>query len=286
MQKTMSVYNPVPERLRVCSGSFLKTVAVVTMLIDHIGAGIVYPLLASGFSLFSFSRNESILIYRLLRMIGRTAFPIFCFLLVEGFFHTKNRLRYFLNLFVFALLSEIPFDLALIPANEWSNTLNVSEALRTNLLVYAKDQNVYCTLFIGLLVIWAIDAVFVRCGREAANRETLRIPAYVIGALLSFLAVLAGYFASDALYTDYSHKGVILIVVLYLLYRIRPLAAGAGYAYISVFGTNEIWSLPGFVLMLLYNGKRGYIKGSLKYAFYAFYPVHLALIYVVRTFLL
>lgn len=283
---TPVVYNPVPERMRPFSGSFLKTVAVITMLIDHIGAGIVYPMLYNGMNVFSLSYNDSITFYRVLRMIGRTAFPIFCFLLVEGFFHTKNRKRYAMNLFLFALLSEIPFDLALIPANEFSHTLQVGEALRTNLDVYMKDQSVYCTLFLGFLVIWAIDTVFSRCALAAKDRPALRTPANLIGALLSFLIVLGGYFAADALYTDYDHKGIVLIVVLYLLYRIRPLALGAAYAYISLFGTNEIWSLPGFLLMLLYNGKRGYIRGNLKYAFYAFYPVHLLLIYVVRTFIL
>lgn len=272
--------------MRFCSGSFLKTVAVVCMLIDHIGAGIVYPLLYNNLPLFSLSYNESVLLYRLLRLIGRTAFPVFCFLLVEGFFHTKSKKRYFLNLFVFALVSEIPFDLALIPANEWSNTLNVGEALRTNLDVYAENQNVYCTLFLGFLVILLIDTCFARCASMSEKNPSLRTPAYVAGSLLAFLAVFAGCFAADVLYTDYDHKGVLLIVLFYLLYRIRPLALAASYVYISLFGYNEIWSLPGFVLELFYNGKRGYIKGALKYAFYAFYPVHLLAIYAVRTFLL
>ena len=282
----MPVFHPVPERMRFCSGSFLKTVAVITMLIDHIGAGIVYPMLLNGLTLFSLSFNESVLVYRILRIIGRTAFPIFCFLLVEGFFHTKNRKLYALNLFVFALLSEIPFDLALIPANEFSHTLQIGEALRTNTAVYLEDQSVYCTLFLGFLVIWAIEAAFAGCASVSKDRPSLRTPAYLAGALVSFLAVLAGYFAADVLYTDYDHKGVILIVIFYLLYRMRPLALGAAYVYISLFGHNEVFSLPGFVLMFFYNGKRGYIKGKMKYAFYAFYPVHLFLIYVIRTLLL
>lgn len=280
------VYNPVPARMRPFSGSCLKTVAVITMLIDHVGAGILYPMLANGLTLFSLPYNESVLLYRLLRMIGRTAFPVFCFLLTEGFFHTGSRRRYGGNLLLFALLSEIPFDLALVPANEFSHTLQVGEALRTNLGVYAKDQNVYWTLLIGYLVIWAIDSVTSIAASRAKENASLRMPAYLIAALVSFLAVIAGYFGADLLCTDYDHKGITLIVVLYLLRRIRPLALGAGYAYISLFGNNEIWSLPGFLLALCYNGKRGYIKGNLKYAFYAFYPVHLFMIYVVRTFIL
>ena len=272
--------------MRPFSGSFLKVVAVVTMLIDHIGAGIVFPMLMNGLPLFSLSFEDSVLVYRLLRMIGRTAFPVFCFLLVEGFFHTGNRKRYFASLVLFALLSEIPFDLALIPGNEISHTLQVDEALRTNLEVYSANQNVYCTLFIGLAAIRAIHGALGFAEARAPENRSLRIPYYLGACLVSFLAVVAACVAADLLCTDYGHTGVILIVVLYLLRRIRPLALGAAYTYISLFGNNEIWSLPGFLFMLFYNGKRGFIGGRMKYAFYAFYPVHLIIIYLVRTFIL
>lgn len=285
---TPVVYNPLPVRFRPFSGSVLKICAVVTMLIDHIGAGILYPFLLLQNAFFDLTREQSILVYRVFRGIGRTAFPIYCFLLVEGFFYTRNRLRYLLRLFVFALLSEIPFDLALIPGNATSHTLQAADALRSNLSVYLMDQNVFWTLFIGLAVIWLCDASFRYAARRSADRAHLRLPLYLAAALASFLAVLSGYYGADLLGTDYGHTGVVLIVVFYLLYRIRPLMLGAGYGYLTMMMPNEALALPGFLMMLFYNGKRGFIRGdrALQYFFYAFYPVHLMCIYVIRTFIL
>lgn len=122
------------------SGTALKTIACITMLIDHIGAscieaGILTPGLDSG----TLSRDtlSAYPLYRLdmvLRFTGRLAFPIFCFLLVEGFVHTHDVKKYVRRLFLFALISEVPFDLAFF---------------RTPFDPSA--QNVYWTLALGVL---------------------------------------------------------------------------------------------------------------------------------------
>ena len=122
------------------SGTALKTIACITMLIDHIGAscieaGILTPGLDSG----TLSRDtlSAYPLYRLdmvLRFTGRLAFPLFCFLLVEGFVHTHNVKGYLGRLVLFGLLSEVPFDLAFF---------------RTPFDFSA--QNVYWTLALGVL---------------------------------------------------------------------------------------------------------------------------------------
>ena len=258
------------------------------MLVDHIGAGILYPFLLWQNAFFDLTREQSILVYRIFRGIGRTAFPIYCFLLVEGFFYTRHRLHYLLRLCLFALLSEIPFDLALVPGNASSNSLRVPEALRSNFNVYIMNQNVFWTLSVGLAVIWLIDASFRYAARRTAEQAHLRLPLHLAAALVSFLAVLSGYYGADILRTDYGHTGVVLIVVFYLLYRIRPLMLVAGYGYLTMMMPNEALALPGVLMMLFYNGKRGFIRGNrgLQYFFYLFYPVHLTCLYVIRTFIL
>ena len=100
------------------SGSVLKWFAVITMVIDHFGASVLetYVMNVWGRSplgnLFSDHWNELLRVDRILRYIGRPAFPIFCFLLVEGFLHTRDVKKYAMRLGIFALISEIPFDLA------------------------------------------------------------------------------------------------------------------------------------------------------------------------------
>ena len=96
----------VPNNMKILSGSALKVIAMVTMVIDHVGG----HLTDHSIVLFSLG-NYQIRLFLLMRMIGRMAFPIFAFLLAEGFFHTRSRLKYGVSLLVFALISEIPWNL-------------------------------------------------------------------------------------------------------------------------------------------------------------------------------
>ena len=94
-------------RWKGLSGSTLKLIAIVSMLIDHVAAAVIVRVLYAGHW-----TEQLYQIYRVMRSVGRIAFPIFCFFLVEGFEHTRDRKKYALRLFLFALISEIPFDLA------------------------------------------------------------------------------------------------------------------------------------------------------------------------------
>lgn len=211
------------------SGSSLKIFAIIIMLIDHIGA-ILLPR------------------YHFLRYIGRLAFPIFCFLLVEGFFHTRNVKKYALRLGLFALISEIPFDLALfgIPFN----------------LLY---QNVFFTLFIGLLVLIGFE--------KFKSKLWLNFIIFILGMLLA-----------EICHVDYGCFGIIMIVLFYF-YRIHNnliiLTFGILLFSIMLGGSQPLCTLA-IIPISLYNGKRGI---SLKYLFYAFYPVHLLILYFISLFL-
>ena len=121
------------------SGSTLKLIAVFSMLVDHAGATVLRTLCHLP-SITAVPGRQTFFVsaYNLSRSIGRIAFPIFCFLLVEGFLHTRSAAKYAFRMLLFAVVSEIPFDLALKGA--W---------------YYPEKQNVYVTLLIGLLVlIW------------------------------------------------------------------------------------------------------------------------------------
>ena len=124
------------------AGSTLKLFAIITMLIDHTGAAVVGTIITLGnyrtadYELYGTLST----LYRLMRGIGRLAFPVFCFLLVEGFFHTRSVRKYCERLFLFALISEFPFDFALKPS-----------------AVFWNKQNVYFTLLISLICLWMLE---------------------------------------------------------------------------------------------------------------------------------
>lgn len=135
------------------SGSTVKMIAVAAMLIDHVAAALLtrviivrgYYEAAWNMQRFLEWTKENWLLFngmQLMRLIGRLGFPVFCFLLVEGFQKTRNIKKYAFRLGLFALISEIPFDLALA-GRVW----------------YSGYQNVYFTLLCGILALWAFSAI-------------------------------------------------------------------------------------------------------------------------------
>ena len=176
------------------SGSALKCIAMASMLTDHIGY-VLFPQ------------------YLILRMIGRLAFPIYCFLLVEGAMHTGNIRKYEIRLLAFALISELPFDYAFYGGIRW------------------ESQNVFFTLLFGVL---AIDLA-----QQSKNK-------LMVGLI----------------YDRKIWKQIIFAAENLVLY-------GVGIQACATFAV---------VPMLLYNGKKG---ASVKYLFYAFYPAHLLILYLI-----
>lgn len=118
-------------KIKFVSSAVLKYIAMVTMLIDHIGA--------SGLIFLMFNIGISMRMYYISRMIGRVAFPIYLFLLVEGFVHTKNIKKYIIRLTLFAILSEVPFDMAF-----WGGFVNM------------QHQNVMWSLLICVIMLCGI----------------------------------------------------------------------------------------------------------------------------------
>ncbi len=235
------------------SGSTLKKIAILSMLIDHTGAAVLRPLQRALPQSMETLRQLLTPGYTVSRAIGRIAFPIFCFLLVEGFCHTRSAVRYAGRLFLFALISELPFDFAL-----------------ANSLTDWHHQNVYFTLLIGLLVMMGVS-YFERLPAKNAPMHWLCL------AMQAAIAV-AGLYLAKYLYTDYGFKGVFLIEVLYFLRLDRRVQAIFGALAISW----ETWGPLGFVPVWFYNGKRG---KQMKYFFYWFYPAHLVVLGILKTML-
>lgn len=310
---------------RGISGSTIKIIAVAAMLIDHAAAAVlarylvggINEAMAAGSTRTWLEENAALYsVYNIMRAIGRLGFPIFCFLLVEGFQRTRSVKKYFLRLGIFALVSELPFNLAI--CGQWSN------------LGY---QNVYFTLALGLAALCAFG-FFVRCeGRPEKDLPVaVRIVFMVTGALsplayiimciqppedardmilvcvlalaatltiLLFYGVKRGLrrlqtacasltalalcmMAAELLRTDYAGMGVLTIAVMYLCRKRKALAMLSGCVVLTVMSLSELPAFFAILPIALYNGKRGL---RMKYFFYAFYPVHLLLLYVVAVLL-
>lgn len=231
----------LPRRFQILSGSALKMIAIITMLIDHTAAVLlsIYP---PAMTPLFYMGGKGYSVYRICRDVGRVAFPIFCFLLAEGFIHTRNRVRYGRNLFLFALISEIPWNFMF--SDTWT---------------YVK-QNVFFTLFLGYLGLCAFEYF-----RKMPWMQ-----------LLSLLALLL---AAVKLNADYGWKGYIFVLLIYLLRNEKAAQTVVGSCWLSY----EWKACFAFLSINMYNGERGFIRGKAsKYLFYAFYPVHIAVLVIIR----
>ena len=250
---------------RGLSSAVLKNIAVVTMLIDHIGAVIVIRLLIQKGLYGAVADQEAYIAwlgqnrgmygtYMAMRIIGRLAFPIYCFLLVEGFQRTHNVKRYFGRMLLFALISEVPFDLA-FSGRLWN----------------MQYQNVFFTLFIGLMVIAGLRLVDQRLSGSETWRKLAGVGLYAV-------IIAAGSVLALVLKTDYSFKGILAITVLYLFRSRRKAQIWAGVIAFLLMDGLEMIAALSFLLIWFYNGARGRQN---KYFFYFFYPAHLLLLWVI-----
>ncbi|MBE5864760.1 MAG: conjugal transfer protein TraX [Lachnospiraceae bacterium] len=225
----------------ISSGS-LKIIAIITMLIDHIGAAVVWRYLnfTGDWSLYS--------LYYAMRQIGRIAFPIYCFTLIEGLERTRHRGKYLGRMFAFALISEIPFDLA----------------FKSQIIEFAY-QNVFFTLAIALTAMIGLEWV-----REK-NQSPIR------QSVLNFLIIASAMILAYVMKTDYDCSGVCCILLMYFFRKNRKAELIVGYmAFLILLG--EWAAFPAFIALAFYRGRKGF---SAKYFFYGFYPVHLLILYVV-----
>lgn len=328
-----AVSEPLPQNQDVTeskkkgiSGSTIKLIAIIAMVIDHVAAVVLArQMIASGYldainsgiyeEVMGWLNDNMLLYYSydFMRTVGRLGFPIFCFLLVEGFMRTKNVKSYLLRMGVFALVSEIPFDLAM--TGSW---------------FHWGYQNVFFTLFLGLFTLcafaffekqvlskgWGIlvnttgallpAAYVTMCLANIAGVKRIGSILLGCGIICIFLAILilictkkygehkvqticadisvlmVVMYLADLLYTDYSGMGVLTIVVMYLFRKSKVKSMVAGCIVLTIMNFSEWFAFFSIIPVALYNGKRGL---RMKYFFYVFYPLHLLILYLLSYFM-
>lgn len=251
----------------ILTGAVLKNIACLTMFTDHFFAVLVFNYMTLHPVNGAWDPQIE-KVYRIGRDIGRISFVLFTYLIVEGFVYTRSRARYLLRLFLFALLSEIPFDLAFSgEVADWSG------------------QNIYWTLFLGVLMLtfWEYMGQY-----RGAWIPAIRLTVLVLSCVTAFLCAM-----------DYRFMGILLIFVFY---RTRgkslviQILAAASVMFFGTWGSNciryagtytviyllrfslrELYGLFAFALIFLYNGERG--RQLPKPFYYGFYPLHLLFLY-------
>lgn len=204
----------------------LKLIALATMLIDHYGA--------------IFQTGD--IIYRL---IGRLAFPIYAFLIVEGFTYTRDIKKYGIRLLLFALISEIPFDYAFFGGINW------------------KHQNIFFTLFLGILTLYFLEK----------KKDQTHLNKYLIVATMGLL--------SSLLMFDYGIIGIVYIASFYLTRefegkkRFTVIAAIMFLTNLSMTSFLQQFSILSLGLSYFYNGELGPRNRLVQVFFYIAYPLHL-----------
>ena len=231
----------------------LKLIATVTMLLDHIGATLVYSMYAAARTAGDAElANAVVPVYQALRIIGRIAFPIYCFLLVEGYHHTRDLKKYIGRLAIGMVLAEIPFDLAVSGCIDWTGS------------------SVMVTLLLGVLMMVGMDCM---------------------KGWMKLLAIPSFYGIAEALGTDYAGHGILLIAMLALTRGVpkEKLWRTLGFAVLLWFGATvdigpfevpmEMFALIGLIPMFLYEGKKHTRNKWVQWGFYLFYPVHLLVLW-------
>lgn len=210
-----------------------------------------------------------------LTCVGRIAFPIFAFMAVEGYFHTHNLKKYLLRMLIFAVISEVPFDL--MYGGTW---------------FYPVHQNVIWTLMMGLVGIHLMETV----------RKKKSTFVYI---LVSAIVVILGGLLGTLSMVDYYGIGVLTVFIFYFfrqrkwwcllgqmlaLYWVNVELLGGLMYPIRLFGTEFELCQQGLALLALlpiwlYRGRQGYHSKPFQYFCYAFYPIHMLVIVLVLNFI-
>ena len=234
------------------SSFVLKIIAALSMLCDHMGL-ILFPKVG------------------VLRIIGRLAFPLYAFCIAEGFRYTRNRLRYFLRVFILGSLCQIVYFF-------------VEDDLYLGILITFSFSIVLMALTECVKKAFRGEKSALSSGWEKISGRALSVGADKVLSLgLTLTAVVLLFILTSRVTVDYGFFGILLPVCTNLFDE-KPMRAAAFSACLLAVALSfrttfsvQYWSLLTIPLVCLYNGKPGRVR--MKYFFYIFYPAHLAILY-------
>lgn len=231
----------------------IKYIAVIAMLIDHVAVFFLAPGIAE-------ASTARIALYAAMRVIGRLTGPIMIFFLVEGFIHTSSRRKYGARLFVFGLLSQIPYVLS-----------------HYNKL-FAADFNVIITLFILFLMLTAVEKINNGFLNRAVVLALIAVTYWcdwgVIGPLMAWV------------FYQYHEDRKMQIQYYAAVCMIQLVSAATVLSMKGLHWYGELWQAGLFLVipfLIWYNGRPGSRSAFSRWIFYIVYPLHLLIIWLITA---
>lgn len=239
-------------KTKLLNRNFIKIIALVTMLIDHVGY-VLYGIVPYW-------------LYFVLRCIGRISFPLFAYFVAEGFYYTKNKIKYFITILIFALISQLPYSLLF---NGSTTMLNVLFTFLLSVVLMFTFDKLWRETFLELKIAFVV----------------------IVFAMFTFVSILLPLLFDITF--DYGFYGIMLTFAFYVFKFSKTEQIVSFvilliiYTLVNVIGTNitffsfiSIFSIFAIPFIILFNGEKG--KLNLKYIFYWFYPIHIAILYIIN----
>ena len=239
----------------------LKLLAIICMLLDHVA--------------YAFLSYQTLL-YQIMRFFGRITAPVMCFMLVEGYMHTANFSKYCLRMFIFAMLAYFPYIYLVYPGMMVNHEIG-----------FVRDYNMLFTLLICLYLIFAIDKI----GSFEASKGQYYLTVFLLILVAILLSLPCDWFIFAPLFTanfymnrnNEKRRDIITAVIctaLFVYMSYQMILGGFPFNEAIVYNLYSLGAFMTIPLIRAYNHKNG--RWDMKYFFYAYYPLHLLIIDIVK----
>lgn len=233
---------------KILTANKIKTIAIIVMFLDHFA------------SVFLPHTNLISLIFRLL---GRTAAPVFCFFIAEGYHYTSNLKKYIARLFIFAAVSHLPYNLAFG-------------------FSFFRATSVIWPLAIGLAALAAIKSEKIHFILKPVILAACCLIAYPFRANWHFIAVL--WIVVFGVFHGNFKRQIAGFLTVGVVCHIIPSLIRFGFFHEAYPQWHQLGIFLAVPLLAMYNGKPGKKSLAMKWLFYVFYPAHLILLYLLSRF--
>lgn len=269
----MEIFKILINKFSFLSNNTIKIIATMTMIIDNFAIIILENFVEkvllqqaeTGLIPYEIYKEAYIFTVFDMQRIGRMTFPIFAFLLVQGFLHTQNKKKYFILMLIFGIISELPFDLAY--HSDYSHLLGTYP-------LNWRFQNVFFTYALAILFLSCLEKI-----KEKYLINNSKILYYISNVFCIWIFCNL----SEILRFQYGNTAILYVLAFYI-FRNNKIIQSIIYIpvhFITTFEVSSEYFIITSLLILFYNGERG--KFDFKYLFYIFYPLHITIFYLITT---